>query len=115
MDNLTYFIEAIHLQLEAEPEAEPEAGLMLWSQVFDQARDTWQLTLCRRLLREIRATTLPVPLNLPAIILTRSAEGMWLTQLEQWSEAVASYEKGLVAARQKRSRELKRQLNPDGG
>jgi hypothetical protein len=85
MDNLAYFIEALHLQLEASP----EAGLMTWAQAFDRARDSWQLNLCRRLLREMRAASLPDALTLSAMILTRSAEGMRQAQLEHWGEAIA--------------------------
>lgn len=96
MDKLTYYIEALHLQLETEP----EEGLMLWSQLFDQARDAWQTNFCRLLLRQLKAATLPETLDPLAILLARSSEGMWLAQLEQWDEAVASCEKGLAVARQ---------------
>ena len=54
--SLDHLWEFLYLRLQSEP----ERGWQLWSEVFDQCREDWQIDLCRRLLREIKRTDLAV-------------------------------------------------------
>ncbi len=68
--SLDHLWEFLYLRLQSEP----ERGWQLWSELFDQCREDWQIDLCRRLLREIKRTDLTSAPSPMILVLAHSAE-----------------------------------------
>ncbi len=68
--SLDHLWEFLYLRLQSEP----ERGWQLWSELFDQCREDWQIDLCRRLLREIKRTDSTSAPSLMILVLAHSAE-----------------------------------------
>ena len=88
-DDLTYFLEYVHLQLESRP----IDGLRTWSERFTQSREEGRYDLCQRLLRAVKGYDLPAY----GLGIVRYGEGWLHDRTGYWQEAIAAYEDSLKA------------------
>ena len=80
--------------------ADPSQGLQIWSQLFDQLLVEWDISGCRMLIRTVKQGYFPAGLELTAVFMTRTAQGMLEAQIGNWENAIASHQQVLHQAEQ---------------
>jgi len=75
---------------------DPEQGLQIWSNMFDQALQSWDIKGCYQLLREIRRLDLNTAAGQIASMLSKTAQGTLAAQVRDWETAVQIYKKLLT-------------------
>lgn len=88
---IDYKIEVIQAQLEANA----DSALVEWQDVFEQARDEWQIDRARQLLRLLKSQS-----QLPNYVgILKFYEGTLLVNLGEWQQAQRAFEQALVIRR----------------
>lgn len=90
-DPIDFLLEFIEHLLESDP----DEGLALWSETFDQMFADWEISSCRRLLRIIKQSRLDSNARNEVYVIAVSAQGMLEIKLGNSEEAVSCYKKAL--------------------
>ena len=91
MTSIDYLLEFIEHRLESDP----NEGLALWAETFDQLFANWEISSCRRLLRIIKQSRLDSDARNEVYVIAVSAQGMLEIKLGNSEEAVSCYKKAL--------------------
>lgn len=82
-----YLSELLHLYLRDDP----QQGLELWSNLFDQSLQAWDLSKCHQLLREIQRLDPSTEEGSIAYVLSKTSQGMLAAFTGEWEQAVRLY------------------------
>jgi len=91
MPPIDFLLEFIEHTLETDP----DQGLTLWSEAFDQLFADWEISSCRRLLRIIKQSRSTSDAGNEVYVITASAQGMLEIKLGNSGEAISCYKKAL--------------------
>jgi len=88
ISNIVYLNELVHLHLRDDL----YQGLQIWSNLFDQYLQAWDIKGCYQLLREIRRLDPSTEAGSIAYFLNKTAQGTLAAQTRNWETAIRVYE-----------------------